>query len=38
MSKEASFALLEQGYTQVWDVQGGMNAWVDSGRSLINKQ
>ena len=37
MSKEASLALLQQGYTQVWDVEGGMNAWVASGRSLVNK-
>lgn len=36
MSKEASLALLQQGYTEVWDVEGGMNAWVASGRSLIN--
>lgn len=36
MSEQASQALLELGYTQVWDVPGGMNAWRDSGRELIN--
>ncbi|MEP6984357.1 MAG: rhodanese-like domain-containing protein [Chloroflexota bacterium] len=36
MSKEASLLLLQQGYTQVWDIEGGMNAWVASGRSLVN--
>lgn len=35
MSEQASRALLEQGYTQVWDVPGGMNAWQASGRALI---
>ena len=32
MSEQASHALLELGYTQVWDVPGGMNAWRQSGR------
>jgi rhodanese-related sulfurtransferase len=36
MSEQASQALLELGYTQVWDVPGGMNAWQDSGRVLSN--
>lgn len=36
MSEQASQALLELGYTQVWDVPGGMNAWRESGRGLIN--
>ena len=36
MSEQASYALLELGYTQVWDVPGGMNAWRESGRELIN--
>lgn len=36
MSEQASHALLELGYTQVWDVPGGMNAWRESGRELIN--
>jgi rhodanese-related sulfurtransferase len=36
MSEQASHALLELGYTQVWDVPGGMNAWRENGRELIN--
>lgn len=36
MSQQATNALLDLGYTQVWDVPGGMNAWQDSGRTLIN--
>jgi len=35
MSEEASRALIELGYTQIWDVLGGMNAWQTSGRELI---
>ena len=31
MSKEASETLLKLGYTQVWDVEGGMNAWKEAG-------
>jgi rhodanese-related sulfurtransferase len=37
MSEIASQALVELGYSQVWDVPGGMNAWLDSGRNLINR-
>ena len=37
MSKEASEALLKLGYTHVWDIEGGMNAWKASGRKLINE-
>lgn len=36
MSEQASYALLERGYTRVWDVPGGMNAWQESGRELIH--
>jgi len=36
MSEEASLALSELGYTQVWDVPGGMNAWRESGHELLN--
>lgn len=36
MSEQASRALVEQGYTQIWDVPGGMAAWQDSGRSLVD--
>lgn len=35
MSEEASRALIELGYTQVWDVPGGMNAWQNSGQRLL---
>jgi rhodanese-related sulfurtransferase len=35
MSAEASQKLAELGYTQVWDVPGGMNAWGSSGREII---
>lgn len=35
MSEEASRALIELGYIQVWDVPGGMNAWQASGFELI---
>lgn len=35
MSEIASQALIEQGYTQVWDVPGGMLAWEQSGRTIL---
>lgn len=38
MSKLASQTLVEMGYTNVYDVPGGMNAWRQSGRDLLNKQ
>jgi len=38
MSQEASEALLELGYTNLWDVPGGMNAWTASGRTLLYSQ
>ncbi len=37
MSEIASRALIDKGYTQVFDVQGGMSAWQASGRALIEK-
>ena len=37
MSQQASRALIEQGYTHVWDVPGGMIAWQESGRELLAK-
>jgi rhodanese-related sulfurtransferase len=37
MSEDASRELLKLGYTQVWDVPGGMNAWQASGRRLLDK-
>lgn len=38
MSDIATRALVEQGYTQVWDVTGGMNAWESTGRELLFNQ
>ena len=37
MSEQASRALVELGYTQVWDVPGGMAAWQASGYELVDK-
>jgi len=37
MSEQAAHALIEQGYTQVWDVPGGMVAWQASGRELLDQ-
>ena len=36
MSQQASEALIAHGYTQVWDVPGGMNAWQSIDRELID--
>lgn len=38
MSEQATQDLVELGYTQVYDVPGGMNAWQASGRSLVDNQ
>ena len=35
MSQQATESLLSVGYTQVYDVPGGMNAWQSSGRQLV---
>lgn len=35
MSADAAQALVDAGYMQIYDVQGGMNAWVATGRSLL---
>lgn len=37
MSEQASRALVDQGYTNVWDVPGGMAAWQASGRELLDQ-
>ena len=36
-SKAAAQTLLDLGYTNVWNLDGGMNAWTASGRTLISK-
>lgn len=36
MSQQATENLISVGYTQVYDVPGGMNAWQSSGRQLVN--
>ena len=38
MSEQATRDLIELGYTQVYDVPGGMNAWQSSGRSLVESR
>ena len=35
MSAQASRTLVELGYTDVWNVDGGMIAWRNSGRTLL---
>jgi rhodanese-related sulfurtransferase len=35
-SAQAAQALLDLGYTNVWNLDGGMNAWQASGRTLVN--
>jgi len=37
MSKMASKVLTEMGYTNVYDVPGGMNAWRSAGNELLHK-
>jgi len=36
-SAQAAQSLLALGYTNVWNLEGGMTAWQSSGRSLVNK-
>lgn len=37
MSAQASRTLVELGYTDVWNVDGGMIAWENSGRRLLDQ-
>ena len=37
MSAQATQALVERGYSQVYDVPGGMIAWQASGRQIIDR-
>lgn len=36
-SAVAAQTLLDLGYTNLWNLDGGMNAWQTSGRTLIQK-
>jgi rhodanese-related sulfurtransferase len=35
-SVQAAQTLLDLGYTNIWNLDGGMNAWEASGRQLVN--
>ncbi len=36
-SAQAAQTLLNLGYANVWNLDGGMNAWQSSGRTLVNR-
>ncbi|MDQ3248856.1 MAG: rhodanese-like domain-containing protein, partial [Chloroflexota bacterium] len=38
MSAEAAKALTAQGYTNIFELEGGFNAWQAAGNQLLNKQ
>ena len=37
MSTQAATALVQAGYTNIWELGGGMIAWRDAGLPLITK-
>ena len=37
MSAQAAQTLVELGYSDVWNLDGGMIAWKNGGRPLINR-
>lgn len=37
MSAQAASTLVQLGYTDVWNLDGGMIAWQNSGRPLVNQ-
>jgi rhodanese-related sulfurtransferase len=37
MSAQAAQTLVERGYTNVWNLNGGMIAWENSGRPLLHR-
>ena len=36
-SAQAAQTLIDLGYTNIWNLDGGMNAWQSSGRSLVQR-
>jgi rhodanese-related sulfurtransferase len=38
MSTQAAETLVDMGYTNVMEVDGGMNAWQAAGHELVNNQ
>ncbi|MHB1133457.1 MAG: rhodanese-like domain-containing protein [Chloroflexota bacterium] len=38
MSDKAARVLVQEGYTDVWNLEGGMNSWRQAGYALANKK